>query len=380
MRKAYQFRLRPTQHQRTLLRQTLDACRWVYNETLATRKNAWEQEQKTLSLYDTNKLLTGWKTEKPELRQTHSQVLQNAQERVDLAFKAFFRRIKAGEKVPGYPRFKGFRRYDSFTFKQSGFDLLDNGLLLSKIGMVKIVQHRPVEGEIKTLTIRRDSVGNWFASLSCEVADQPLPPIDKVVGIDLGLTTFAVLSDGNEIRRERWMKRDGQDIARLQRKKEKFEKGSPERKRVVHALQHAYQRQTNRRKNFAHQESRKLVNTYQLIAFEDLNISDMQSSGIKVINRGIADVAWGQFVQYTTYKAVEAGRGIVLVDPRNTTQMCSGCSEIVPKKLHVRKHHCPHCGLEMSRDLNAALNILARGLASFRSPPVEAAGLLAPAE
>jgi len=380
MRKAFQFRLHPTHHQRTLLRQTLDCCRWVYNETLATRKNAWEKEQKTLSLYDTNKLLTGWKTAKPELRQAHSQVLQNAQERVDLAFKAFFRRVKAGEKAPGYPRFKGFRRYDSFTFKQSGFDLLDNGLLLSKIGRVKIVQHRPVEGEINTLTIRRDRVGNWFASFSCEVAECPLPPNDRAVGIDLGLTTFAVLSDGNEIERQRWMKRDAQDIARLQRKKEKFEKGSPERKRVVQALQHAYQRQTNRRKNFAHQESRKLVNTFQWIAFEDLNISDMLSSGNKLIHRGIADVAWGQFVQYTTYKAVEAGRGIVLVDPRNTTQMCSGCREIVPKEWHVRIHHCPHCGLEMSRDLNAALNILARGLASFRLRSVEAAGLLAPAE
>ena len=149
MRKSYQFRLRPTQHQRTLLEQTLDCCRWVYNETLATCKNAWEQEHKTLSLYDTNKLLTGWKTEKPELAQAHSQVLQNAQERVDLAFKAFFRRVKAGETDPGYPRFRSFRRYDSFTFKQSGFHLFDNGLLLSKIGAVKIVQHRPTEGKIK---------------------------------------------------------------------------------------------------------------------------------------------------------------------------------------------------------------------------------------
>lgn len=380
MRKTFQFRLRPTEHQRTLLGQTLDACRWVYNETLAVRKSAWEQEKKSLSLYDTNKLLTGWKVSKPELEQVHSQVLQNAQERVDLAFKAFFRRVRAGEKEPGYPRFKSFRRYDSFTFKQSGFHLRDNGLLLSKIGVVKVVQHRPVAGEIKTLTIRRDSVGNWFASFSCEVAEGPLPPSDRVVGVDLGLTTFAVLSDGNEIERQRWMKRDAKDIARLQRKKETFAQGSPERKKVVHALQHAYQRQTNRRKNFTHQESRKLVNTYQFIAFEDLNIAGMQSQGNKVINRGIADVAWNQFVQFTTYKAEGAGRDVVRVDPKNTTQMCSGCGQIVPKGLDTRQHNCPHCGLKLSRDRNAALNILARGLASFRPPPVEAAGLLAPAE
>lgn len=380
MRKTFQFRLRPTQHQRTLLRQTLECCRWVYNETLAVRKSTWEQEKKSLSLYDTNKLLTGWKAGKPELGQVHSQVLQNAQERVDLAFKAFFRRVKAGESRAGYPRFKSFRRYDSFTFKQSGFQLRENGLFISKIGVVKVVQHRAVAGEIKTLTIRRDRVGNWFASFSCEVAECPLPPSDQVVGVDLGLTTFAVLSDGNAIERQRWMKRDAKDIARLQRKKEKFEKGSPERKKVIHALQHAYQRQTNRRKNFAHQESRKLVNTYQFIAFEDLNIVGMQSQGNKVINRGIADVAWKQFVQFTTYKAEGAGRGVVLVDPKNTTQICSGCGKMVPKDLSTRTHDCPHCGLNLNRDRNAALNILARGLASFRPPPVEAVGLLAPAE
>jgi putative transposase len=375
MLKTFRYRLRPTAHQRTLLEQTRDICRWVYNETLAVRKNTWEQEHKSLSLYDTNKLLTSWKQSKPELAQVHSQVLQNAQARVDLALKAFFRRVRAGDKR-GYPRFKGHGRYDSFTFKQSGFHLGDHGLLLSKIGLLKIVLHRPIEGKVKTLTIRRDCVGNWYACFSCEVEERPLPPVERIVGIDLGLTTFAIFSDGQEIQRQRWMKQDANDIARLQRKKERLPKGSPERKKAVHALQHAYQRQTNRRKNFSHQESRKLVNAYQWIAFEDLDIRGMQSNGDHLINRGIADVAWGQFVRFTMYKAAEAGRGVVRVDPRNTTQLCSGCGEMVSKELHVRKHHCPHCGLELGRDQNAALNILARGLASFRLRPVEAAGLL----
>lgn len=369
MRKTFQFRLNPTHHQRTLLLKTLDICRWVYNETLAIRKNAWEKEQKTISLYDANKRLTSWKIEKPELSLVHSQVLQNVQERVDLAFQSFFRRVKAHDPEVGYPRFKGKGRYDSITFKQSGFSLLRNGLSLSKIGTVKIIQHRPMEGKIKTLTVRRDRVGNWYACFSCEVEIYPLPPVDQVVGIDLGLTTFAVFSDGTEIKRERWMKRDAKDIARLQRKKETFAKGSSERKTVVKALQHAYLRQTNQRKNFAHQHSRKLVNEYQFIAFEDLNIAGMQTKGNKVINRGIADVAWNQFVQITSYKAVGAGRGVVLVDPKNTTQMCSGCGEMVPKDLSVRKQDCPHCGLKLGRDQNAALNILARGLTSLGLAP-----------
>ena len=166
--KTFKYRLRPSKNQRTKLIQTLELCRWVYNETLATRKSAWEQEKKALSLYDTNKLLTIWKQEHPELKVVFSQVLQNIQERVDLAFKAFFRRVKAGEKA-GYPRFRGYGWYDSFTFKQSGFELLHNGLLISKVGMIKIILHRPIEGKIKTLTIQRDAIGNWYACFACEV-------------------------------------------------------------------------------------------------------------------------------------------------------------------------------------------------------------------
>src|SRR4030066_138058 len=150
MRKTFMFRLYPSHHQITLLSDTLELCRWVYNETLATRKNTWEQEHQSLSRYATNKLLTGWKQAKPELARVHSQVLQNAQERVDLAFKAFFRRVKAGGEKPGYPRYKGHGRYDSFTFKQSGFSLQGNVVQLSKIGPVQINRHRPIEGKIKT--------------------------------------------------------------------------------------------------------------------------------------------------------------------------------------------------------------------------------------
>ena len=364
MRLTYKYRLFPTNSQRIKLEKTLDLCRWVYNDTLGARKAAYEETGKGLSLYDTNKLLTQWKAEKPILSNVHSQVLQNVQERVDLAYQAFFRRVKLGEE-PGFPRFKGKGLYDSFTFKQSGFKLTGDKLTLSKIGDVAIKLHRPICATVKTLTIQRDSVGNFYACFSCECESQPLEPTPNVVGIDLGLTTFAYFSNGEKIERQRWMKQDAADIARLQRKKEKFAKGGVERRKVVHALCHAYERAANRRRNFAHQESRKLVNEYQFIAFEKLDIQDMQQSDLKTITRGVADVAWGQFVQCTTYKAANAGRVVVQVDPRGTTQMCSGCHAIVKKDLSVRVHHCPHCGLKISRDHNAALNILARGLASI---------------
>jgi putative transposase len=192
------------------------------------------------------------------------------------------------------------------------------------------------------------------------------------VGVGLGLTTFATMSDGSKIDRQRWMKQDAQDIARLQRKKEKFEKGSPQRRKVIHALCHAYERAANRRKNFAHQVSRKLVNAYQFIAVEKLDIAEMQITGNRCLSRNIADVAWGQFVQYTVYKAANAGRGVTLVNPKGTTQMCSGCHAIVPKDLSMRVHDCPHCGLKLHRDHNAALNILALGLQSMGIQSLEA--------
>lgn len=373
MRKTFKYRINPTQAQRTRLNETLETCRQVYNSTLNLRRSSWDQERKTLSLYDTNKELTGWKAGNPELANVHSQVLQNVQERVDLAFKAFFRRIREGQKN-GFPRYKSFGRYDSFTFKQSGFELRDGRLRLSKIGDVKINLHRPIEGRIKTLTIQRDSLGNWYACFSCEVEPKPLPVSSEMVGIDLGLTTFATFSNAETIERKRWMKQDEKDLKRIQRRVSALPKGSPERRKAVVALNHVHTRIKNRRDNFAHQESRKLVNHYGLLVFEDLSIDEMQTNGNKTINKGISDVAWGRFVQHTSRKAAEAGRAVVLIDPKNTTQACSGCGSIVKKDLSVRVHHCPDCGLKIGRDLNAALNILALGLKSIGTQSVEAPG------
>ncbi|MEO8397174.1 MAG: transposase [Chloroflexota bacterium] len=365
MRLTYKYRLRPTKAQKHQLENMLELCRSVYNATLATRKYAYERRGESLNYYDTAALLPLWKSLATDLKQVHSQVLQNVQLRVDLAFKAFFRRVKAGE-APGYPRFKGRGQYQSLTYPQcgNGVKLTGNALMISKVGAIQVHLHRPLKGKIKTVTLQRNTVGKWDVCFACEVQFDPLPVNTNSVGIDLGLKTFAFLSDRSRIDRQRWMKRDADTLARLQRKKEKLPLGSLDRAKTVHALQHAYQRSTQRRTNFAHQMSRKLVNTYQFMAFEKLDIQQMQGVGNTVINRGIADVAWGQFVRYTLYKAENAGRTVVLVNPRGTTQECSSCGEIVLKDLSRRVHDCPHCGLKIDRDLNAALNILGRGLAS----------------
>ena len=360
--KTFKYRLKPSKSQRTKLNRTLELCRWVFNETLAIRKNTWEQEKKNLSLYDTNKLLTIWKRDHPELASAHSQVLQNVQERVDLAFKAFFRRVKSGEK-PGYPRFRGYGGYDSFTFKQSGFELLDNGLLISKIGAMRIVLHRPVEGRVKTLTVQKDAFGNWYACFSCEVEPEPLPFNELAVGIDMGLENFATFSNGEDIHNPRFFRRDEKELAKAQRKLSQAEKGTPDRAKRRKAVQHIHQRIANRRKDFAHQKSRELVDRFGFMAFEDLQIKPMLQN--HCLAKSISDAAWNQLITYTMYKAENAGRVVVLVDPHNTSKMCSCCGTLVEKSLSVRVHQCPVCGLVMYRDENAANNILRPGRESL---------------
>lgn len=362
MRKTFQYRLYPTRGQKQALQITLNACRWVYNETLATRKNAYEHKGKSPSLYETSKLLPGWKKDKPELTNAHSQCLQNAQLRVDLAFKAFFRRVKAGEE-PGYPRFKGFNRYDSFTFPQPsvGYKPKDGRLKIFKVGAVKIKLHRNLEGKIKNLTIHKTATSKWFACFSCEVEPKPLKPIDTVVGVDVGLESFATLSTGKKIPNPRFFKTDEKKIAKTQCRIDKATKGKPQKPKARRAVALAYEKTTNRRKDFAHKLSLALVKKYGFIAFEKLEIQKMQKNGFKGIRKSIGDVAWGKFMQFTVYKAENAGRTVAFVAPRNTSKRCSRCGQLVEKKLSDRVHRCP-CGLVMDRDKNAAINILALGL------------------
>jgi len=167
---AYQYRLWLTKGQQRILERQLEECRWVYNQTLAARREAWEQKQEILGLYATQALLLGWKAKRRAPKLVHSQVLQNVQVRADLAFKAFFRRAKADEQDVGYPRFKGYGRYDSLTYPQygNGARLEGDRLILSKIGAVRVNLHRPVEGRIKTVTLRRSKSGKWFVALAVE--------------------------------------------------------------------------------------------------------------------------------------------------------------------------------------------------------------------
>ena len=381
-KESYKFNLRPTSAQKTLLEKSLELCRWTYNETLATRKNAWEQEQKSIGKYDTYNLLPKWKTSKPELSDVYSQVLQNVQERVDLALRAFFQRVKKGEK-PGYPRFKGFGRYDSFCFPQYGngsVALKDDGLHLSKIGLVEITLHRqiPVDAKIKRVTIKRE-VNQWFAVFSVEIPEHQKGKCGKgIVGIDLGCKTFAVLSDGKKIENPKFLKQALKKISKVQRRLAKKAKGTPEREKARKVIGKVYRKVNNQRSNFLHQESRKLVNRYETLVFEDLSIQKMvQERPWHALNRTILDASWDKFVFLCSYKAENAGGKVIKVNPKNTTKMCSRCGALVDKDLSERIHLCPICWLKIDRDFNASLNILRRGQSSLsrRNSGLEAIAL-----
>jgi putative transposase len=297
----------------------------------------------------------------------HSQVLQNVQVRVDLAYKAFFRRVKRGEN-PGYPRFKGYGRYDSITYPQSGFHLNAAGthLCASKIGDIPIILHRPLDGEIKTLTIRKTATEKWYASFSVDVEPTvavTIPHNDRVVGIDVGLTTFCTMSDGTTVENPRWFRNDEKKLAKSQRKLSRLEKGTPERRKQRKIVARIHEKISNKRKDFICKLANNLTNTYGTIVFEDLNIKNMMKN--HCLAKSIGDAAWNLLISTTVNKAEEAGCTVVLVNPKQTSQICSQCGQIVKKTLSDRIHSCPYCGLSMDRDLNASINIMRLGLQSL---------------
>lgn len=346
----------------------LEECRWLWNHCLEERKTAWEERQEAVSLYTQQGTLISLKKERLSLSLVHSQSLQSVCLRLDLAFKAFFRRVNAGEK-PGYPRFRGRGRYDSFTYPQppSGCSLNGDRLTLSKVGVVKVILHRPVEGRVKTCTIRRTSAGKWFVTFSCEVEAQSLPRSQEEVGVDVGLSSFATLSTGEKVANPRFFRQEEKVLAKAQRLLSKETKGSPERAQRRKVVARVYERIGNRRRDFSHQLSRKLVNRFGVIAVEDIRAGRMVHN--HCLAKGIMDAAWVDFLQQLAYKAACAGRQSVAVNPAYTTQDCSACGHRQIMPLSERTYVCPCCGLSLDRDHNASLNILAVGLHSLGLGP-----------
>ena len=355
-RLAYVFRVYPTKAQETALIGTLETCRQVYNSLLNWRKHDYEVLGKSPSKVEQQAAFPKWKQEHAELSGVYSQVLQNVAVRVDLAFDAFFRRVKDGE-TPGFPRVKG-DGYDSFTYPQSGFGFHQGKLRLCKIGDVSIRQHRPIDGTIKTCTIRRVR-HKWYACFSCEVGPELLPPSEEQVGIDVGLKTFAALSNGEFIDNPRFFRKEEKALAKAQRKLAKQVRGSRKRRKAKKVVSRIHERVRNRRHDFVHQTARKIVNRYGVIAVEKLNVKGMVKN--HCLAKSISDASWSMFRNVLSQKAARAARVYAEINPAYTSQTCSGCGRIAKKSLSERQHNCQQCGLSLDRDTNAAINILSVG-------------------
>ena len=352
----------------------LAECRWLYNHLLEQRKTAWEERHESLSYVEQANTLPALKVERPSLATVHSQVLQNVAVRVDLAFKAFFRRVKAGE-TPGYPRFRGEDRYDSFCYPQapSGCKLNGDRLTLSGIGTVKVVLHRDREGKPKTCCVRRSPTGKWYVTFSCEWEPKPLPESAEQVGIDVGLAHFATLSTEETIDNPRFFRQEEAALAKAQRKHAREPKGSVKRRKRKKVVSRVHERTRWRRQNFAHQQSRRIVNRFQVIAVEDLSVNRMVHN--HCLAKSISDAAWAAFAAMLSVKAAWAARSFIAVNPAYTSRTCSSCGHRQKMPLSDRVYRCPCCSLELDRDHNAALNIRTLGLQGLRLPPLEAAGL-----
>src|SRR6266480_6758843 len=364
MRKMFQYRIYPTKKQEKKLNETLEECRWLYNHLLEKRKQTYEKAGKGLTLYGQQATFPLLKQERPSLDTVHSQVLQNVAVRVDLAFKAFFRRCKEHAQDPGFPRFKGRGRYDSFTFPQSGFSIThDERVCLSKIGSLHMVYHRPIRGKVKTCTVQRSSTGKWYVSFSVDAVSLKKKETSTPVGIDVGLKTFATLSNAEAIENPRFFRKEQKALAKGQRKLAKLAQGTAERRKHRKVIARVHERIAFKRDNFTHQESRQIVDRFGVICVEDLQVKRMLHN--HCLAKSIADASWAAFFAQLSCKAEEAGRQFIKVNPAYTSQTCSACGHRQKMPLDLRVFACPCCHAHLDRDLNAAKNICAVGLHSL---------------
>ncbi len=379
MRISYQYRIKPNKKQREIIDNTLDMLRCQYNYLLAKRFDWYEQNRCSIdrchlvcylpelkeqpNYYNQKASLTQLKKDRPWYKQIHSQVLQEVPKKVEIAFDRWLKGDCNGKKS-GRPRFKGVGRYKTFTypqFKQHHF--VGDRITLSKIGDVKVIVHRPIpEGfDIKTVSVTKKADG-YYVTLSLD--DKTVPTIkadfdaENIVGIDVGLIDFYVASDNTRIAAPKHLRKAERKLKSVQRKVSRRKKGSNRRKKAIKKLGKQHKKVADTRKNFHFNTAKKLLNKYDVVAVEKLNIKGLARTRLA---KSIHDAGWGQFLSILKNKAENAGLSVIEVSPNGTSQECSNCGHKVKKPLSQRMHNCPVCHTILCRDLNAAINIRKRG-------------------
>lgn len=352
IRSGFKFRIYPNREQQQQLAVQFGHCRFVYNRYRAMRESTYQETGQGLSYQDCARDLTRLKKE-PEyawLKEADSQALQQSLRDLDTAYQNFFK----GHNQ--YPRFKSKYDRQSYRYPQR-FKLAGNRIYLPKVGWVKIVVHRPLQGEMKSCTVSKTKSGRYFVSILCEYEQEPKPGNGEV-GIDLGLSHFLTLSTGEKIDNPRHLRKQERLLRIRQRRLSRKQKGSCNRNKARHRVAVQHERVANQRRDFHHQVSRKLVNAYGAIALESLPVKGMLAN--HALAKAIADAGWSQFVTFLQYKQQWAGGQVVQADRWfPSSRSCSVCGVIYQGlTLSERNWTCIGCGARHDRDINAAQNLL----------------------
>ena len=389
MRRSYKFRLRPTKKQEAALNACLEDTRQLYNAALEERREAWRMGHHQVTFYSQSTQLKKIRADDPERYDRWSFACERAAiRRLDRAFHAFFHRVKAGRK-PGYPRFKGRGWWDSIEWPAmkggARWDSVPHPkathVYLFGIGHVRVHQHRPVDGRVKTITAKREG-DRWYVVLSCDdVPTKPLEPTGSAVGIDLGVASFATTSTGAHVPNPRHLAATAGRLATAQRDLARKECGSKRRKKTAAKVAMLHGKVRRQRLDHAHKTALALVRSHDLIVHEDLAITDMtkrskprsdgnggyqpnRAAAKTGLNKSIQDAGWGIFLRILTAKAESAGRRVIAIDPRHTSQRCAQCRHTAAGNRATRaEFRCLACGHQANADVNAAINILRAGLA-----------------
>jgi putative transposase len=367
MFRAYKFRLEPNANQERELGVMLETHRRLYNSCLEQRKAAFETEKKSIKYTDQSAWFKNERASNPYFARLNFSSAQATMRRLDKSFQGFFRRVKAGEK-PGYPRFKGRDRFDSFTYPSvgDGARIIGNKLRLQHVGLVRINLHREIEGTIKTISVKLEG-GQWYVIAACELPDVSVPDVSHKpsTGIDVGIESFLTTKDGKQEPTIQPLKKALRKLRVEQRSFNRKEKGSNSRKKQRRRVSRLHARVANTRRDQHHKIAAKLVNRYGAIAVERLNIKGMVKN--HRIARAVQDSGWSQFLAILKHKAESAGVRIFEVNARGTSQECPACGLIAKKELGDRRHEC-ECGYSVHRDHAAAQVVFARGVLAGMQP------------